>query len=331
MSFSCVSHPNIALVKYWGKSDDTEVTPLHGSLSLTLDFGSTTTIASFSDSDSFSLNAVPAEITPRLQSALSFFHSRSPRSFSLQSTNTFPTAAGFASSASGAAAFVGALAALTGDTEAPIPYWQERNVDLGILMRRVSGSGCRSIFGGFVEWMPGDSATSVARQVFDENYWPEIRVLSIDFQSQPKQISSTVGMKLTAETVPWIKWRAVEVVPKRIELAKTFLTERDFDGISEIIMRDSNELHANCAAAFPPVHYLNDRSRQLIAAVHLLNEREGRIVAAYTFDAGPNPFVFVREADLELVKGFLTQSCAIKEDAVRVARGAPGIQIRKVV
>ncbi len=42
---TAVAHPNIALVKYWGKRDDDLILPVTGSLSLTLDvFPTTTTV-----------------------------------------------------------------------------------------------------------------------------------------------------------------------------------------------------------------------------------------------------------------------------------------------
>jgi diphosphomevalonate decarboxylase len=329
LAFSCTSHPNIALVKYWGKSDESEIIPRHGSLSVTLDFGSTTTSASFSDSQEFILNGHQEPLTARLQTATDFFRARTNRSFSISSDNDFPTAAGFASSAAGAAAFVGALAALAGDTETPIEYWLERNVNLSVLARRVSGSGCRSVFGGFVEWVPGDSENSAARQLFAPSHWPEFSVLSIRLEAGKKAVSSTVGMKRTAETVPWFDWRAKEIVPKRIREAAAFIGSKDFNRLSEIIMRESNELHANCAAAFPPIRYLNDRSHNIIDAVHELNSQKN-LPVAYSFDAGPNPFVFVMDPHVQTVKSHLMTVCGIEETAFRLAKPADGIKCHRL-
>jgi len=328
MKTHTVSHPNIALVKYWGKDSIEEITPLHGSLSVTLDFGTTTTEVEHSESNQFILNGFNEEITDRLQSAISFFNDGNRKSFKIVSDNSFPTAAGLASSASGAAAFVFGLASIVGETESPLEYWNERNVDLTTIVRKVSGSGCRSVFGGFVEWIPGSPQESIAKQICSESYWKDFKVFSVVLSSKKKSVLSTPGMQKSVETVPWIRWRAAEVVPHRIFEAKQFIMNKDFGSLSDIIMKDSNELHAACLATYPPIKYLNDNSFQVIEAIHSLNKSMGKNIAAYSFDAGPNPFVFTTSLYSDHVRNCLLSLDCVDESNISLASPTQGVQSR---
>lgn len=52
--------------------------------------------------------------------------------------------------------------------------------ELSAVARQGSGSACRSLYGGFVQWKLGersDGRDSIAEQVESESYWPELRVL----------------------------------------------------------------------------------------------------------------------------------------------------------
>lgn len=97
------------------------------------------------------------------------------------------------------------------------------NEDLTPIARQGSGSACRSLDGGFVHWVKGISPTgedSVAVQLCDENYWPEMRVLILVVNEGKKAVSSTNGMTLTATTSELFNYRIMKCVPERIRLMK---------------------------------------------------------------------------------------------------------------
>lgn len=60
-------------------------------------------------------------------------------------------------------------------------------------------------------------------------------------------------------------------------------------------MRDSNSFHACCLDTFPPLFYLNDKSKILINLIHKFNEKE--VTCGYTFDAGPNCLILVKKTE----------------------------------
>lgn len=54
------------------------------------------------------------------------------------------------------------------------------NEDLPPIARQGSGSACRSIYGGFVQWKAGLNdlgSDSTAIQIAADTHWPEIRII----------------------------------------------------------------------------------------------------------------------------------------------------------
>ncbi|XP_058296428.1 diphosphomevalonate decarboxylase isoform X4 [Hylobates moloch] len=200
------------------------------------------------------------------------------------SVNNFPTAAGLASSAAGYACLAYTLARVYGVES-----------DLSEVARRGSGSACRSLYGGFVEWQMGEQADgkdSIARQVAPESHWPELRVLILVVSAEKKLTGSTVGMRASVETSPLLRFRAESVVPARMAEMARCIQEQDFPSFAQLTMKDSNQFHATCLDTFPPISYLNAVSWRIIHLVHRFNAHHGDTKVAYTFDAGPNAVIF---------------------------------------
>ncbi|KAM8955810.1 diphosphomevalonate decarboxylase [Lycaon pictus] len=309
VAVTCTAPVNIAVIKYWGKRDEDLVLPINSSLSVTLhqDQLKTTTTAAVSKDfteDRIWLNGREEDVgQPRLQACLREIRrlARKRRSTGdedplplsltykvhIASVNNFPTAAGLASSAAGYACLAYTLAQVYGVDS-----------DLSEVARRGSGSACRSLYGGFVEWQMGERADgkdSIARQVAPESHWPELRVLILVVSAEKKLMGSTAGMQTSVETSPLLRFRAESVVPARMAEMTRYIQERDFQGFGQLTMKDSNQFHATCLDTFPPISYLSDTSRRIVHLVHRFNTHHGQTKVAYTFDAGPNAVVFTLE------------------------------------
>ncbi|GAA95012.1 uncharacterized protein L969DRAFT_89421 [Mixia osmundae IAM 14324] len=319
---TCSAPVNIAVIKYWGKRDTALILPTNSSLSLTLsqdDLRSTTSIradATFTR-DALWLNgsSVALDGEGRMTTCLEEMRklrrqleqSASQKDIDgkalsschlhIVSENNFPTAAGLASSASGFAALVFTLAKL---------YQLPENAsELSRIARQGSGSACRSLFGGYVAWEMGASADgqdSLAVQVAPETHWAGMKALICVVSDAKKGTSSTSGMQRTVQTSTLLQERINSVVPERMAEITKAINQRDFDTFATITMKDSNSFHAVCMDTFPPIFYLNDVSRSIIAVITELNrlstEAGKGLVAAYTFDAGPNAVIYALEQSM---------------------------------
>ncbi|CAH8585892.1 unnamed protein product [Schistosoma turkestanicum] len=303
---------NIALVKYWGKSDYLNIFPSTSSISLTLNqthVGTKTSIfAKTKLEDSlFKLNGRITQFPSRLLDVLIVAQLRSrlggkwdhPPFLGVESENNFPTSAGLASSASGASAFAYALGKM---------YCLDD--DYTSLSRRGSGSSCRSLLGGFVLWSSNyDDCTcqSSVQQLFPASHWPELKVLICVTNENSKLVGSTDAMLSCAKTsdlfqngrVPSAKIHEKEII--------SALKNRDFSVLAEVTMRESNQLHALCLDTWPPCVYLNDLSYSIMDFVHKINNYFKKYVVAYTFDAGPNAFLLIESQNISFVLKYLVE------------------------
>ena len=104
------AQPNIALIKYWGKSDVSRNLPAVGSISITLDTLYTTMSVEFDssiDEDYLTVNgAVDPEMLPRVSRCLDAVCGKDRARATVASQCNFPIAAGLASSSSAFAALV---------------------------------------------------------------------------------------------------------------------------------------------------------------------------------------------------------------------------------
>ncbi len=120
-------------------------------------------------------------------------------------------------------------------------------------------------------------------------------------------------MQLTVETSALYRERVKSCVPERIEQLRSAIEGNDFAKFGEIVMKESNQLHAVCLDTWPPLVYLNDASHHLIRLVTSYNKMCGEIQVAYTFDAGPNCCLILEEESLKDFLPYLCYYCKPKE------------------
>ncbi|CAB4378980.1 diphosphomevalonate decarboxylase [Rhizophagus irregularis] len=315
---------NIAVIKYWGKRDTELILPTNSSISITLSQDQLRSKTTIRASPKFTktrlwLNGVEEhnldnnirlqnclratkklrkEYEDQLSDEIGIDNVQPISSYNLHicSENNFPTAAGLASSASGFACLVYTLSQLY---ELPIS-----TTELSKIARQGSGSACRSLFGGFVNWQMGikqDGSDSQALQIAPHDHWPELAALICIVSDAKKGTSSTEGMQNTVKTSTLLQYRINNVVPERMKSMTNAILHKNFNKFAEITMKDSNQFHACCLDTFPPIFYLNDVSRSIIRVITEYNNTTGRpdeFKAAYTFDAGPNAVIYALKQNI---------------------------------
>ena len=313
------AHANIALIKYWGKSDEELSIPINSSLSLTLDAFFTETEVEFRDgilNDEFYLNGLEdLETLPKVSKFLDLFRNIQgiDKRAIVKSYNHVPTAAGLASSASGFAALAAAANRASG--------LNCGNRELSTFARKGSGSATRSIYGGIVEWEKGWSdETSFAREI-DSADW-DIGMVIVVVNSSKKKITSREGMKSTVESSPlYSSW--ADESHKDMIMIKEAIAKRDFEKMGMITERNALRMHATMLGANPPIIYFEPKS---ILVMQIVNEiRESGIPCYFTMDAGPNVKILCRLSQSEIIKKRLLED--FSEEEIIISAAGPSVKI----
>lgn len=255
MKATAIAPTNIAFTKYWGKKDEILRLPENGSVSMCLSDLLTTTTVEFSPkfkNDEIIINGGGVE---KGEAERVIKHLDRVRKLAGQpagglkakvvSNNNFPSGTGLSSSASGFAALTLAASSAAG--------LNLSEKDLSILARQGSGSACRSIPSGFVEWLDGDtSETSYAKQIFPSNYWAIADVVAIVSEGK-KEVSSTKGQQL-ATSSPFLAFRLAHMRQKN-ELVKKLIKEKNFKEFGELLEAEALELHSIMLTQKPALIY----------------------------------------------------------------------------
>ncbi|HEY3474562.1 MAG TPA: diphosphomevalonate decarboxylase [Anaerolineales bacterium] len=293
---TAIANPNLAFIKYWGNRDNLLRLAMNGSISMNLDGLYTRTTVSFQPSlpyDELIINGheVMGAGLDRISYLLDIIRGMANihKRAEVMSENNFPSGAGIASSASAFAAL-----ALAGSKAAGLNL-PER--ELSRLARRGSGSAARSIPGGFVEWQVGESdEDSFAFSIAGPEHWQLVDCVAI-VSAAHKKTGSTEGHGI-AWTSPLQAARVADA-PRRLEICRKAILERDFNAFASIVELDSDMMHAVMMTSTPALHYWKPASLEVMSCVR--QWRTEGIPVCYTVDAGPNVHVICPETEAHLI------------------------------
>jgi len=321
MKATAIVNPNIALIKYWGKRNKELILPYHSSISVTLDGLFTTTTVEFSKKYKKDLIIINDEELKKDEKNI-LGHLEKIRKMAgikeeakIVSQSNFPVAIGLASSASGLAALT-----LAATRAAGLNLNQK---ELSILARQGAGSACRSIFGGFVEWLAGekeDGSDSYAVQIAPADYWPEFRMIVVIVSEEKKKIGSRAGMAQTVETCPYYEgW--LKTIDQDLEIIREGILKKDFTGVGSQAEYNCLKMHALMMTTKPALIYWLPATMEIIH--NIISWREEGLECYFTIDAGPQVKVICLEKDLVELERRLKKISGLKKTIVCKAGGEP--------
>lgn len=311
------AYTNIALVKYWGKKNEKLILPQNGSISLTLDHFYSETEVIFDKSlkeDEIYFNNKKVE-DKKIINFLNIIRNKSQKNYfcKVKTVNTVPTSAGLASSSSGFAALAAASSKAIG--------MNLSDIEISKLARKGSGSATRSIYGGLVEWIPGNNDDNSYAKPLKYDKELKLNLITVILNRKEKKISSTYGMKTSVETSPyydaWIKQANNDL--KNMKIA---IKNNDFTSLGKIAETNAMRMHSLTISSDPSFTYFNEDTLKTINIIKKF--RSNGLECYFTIDAGPNVKILCQDKNVKQV--FENLSKYFNSDDLVINHPGPGIQ-----
>lgn len=292
MKATAIAPSNIAFIKYWGKQDDQLRLPQNGSISMNLSNLLTTTTVEFhkdfrEDNVTFNnqheqnINTRVIEHIHRIRKLANI-----NTKVKIVTQNNFPTSTGLSSSASGFAALTFAAVKAIG--------LDLSEKELSILARQGSGSACRSIPDGFVEWLDGDTSdTSYAVSLYPPDYW-DIADVTVVVSMSKKDIETTLGHTL-ARTSPFFSTR-LSLIKNKIALIKRYMNNKNFTAFGELLEAEAIEFHAILMTSTPSLLYWFPQTITVMKYVKKI--RSDGLEVYFTINTGQDVSVLCQKKDV---------------------------------
>lgn len=313
------SPSNIALIKYWGKTEPQ--IPKNVSLSFTLSNCHTQTRLIFcpkptpKDDINFKVFFEGQENETFKPKILKFFERIAvyvpfinAYEFEIHTENSFPHSSGIASSASGMSALALCLMSLEKSLNPQISkdYFFKK---ASFLARLGSGSASRSIEGPLVLWGQHPGINGSINE-YGIKYPYEVHpvfetfldtILLVD--KGVKQVSSTVGHNLMKDH-PYAENRFKQA-QDNMEKMRPVLKDGDLDAFIKIVEKEALSLHAMMMTSDPYFILMKPNTLHIIEKIWAFRQKTDTPIC-FTLDAGANVHVLFPAKDEEQVNSFIT-------------------------
>ena len=322
-SHSWQTPSNIALVKYWGKSNPQ--IPKNASISFTLKNCFTTTSILFEkkktsknvEFDLFFEGSRKEAFKPKIAEFFTRIEAYCPYIFeykmTINSENSFPHSSGIASSASGLGAIAICLMYLEKEI-CPALSVEFINQKASFLARLGSGSASRSIEGPLVVWgkhpdienssdLFGVKFPYKVASIF-ENY--QDTILLVD--KGEKQVSSTVGHGLM-HNHPYAENRFMQATKNLTKLSK-ILQKGEVKNFIQLIESEALTLHAMMLTSTPYFILMKPKTLEVIHKIWAYRQKNDSNIC-FTLDAGANVHVLYPKNEKQQVQQFISDELAV--------------------
>ncbi|WP_299046763.1 diphosphomevalonate decarboxylase [uncultured Polaribacter sp.] len=322
-SYTWQTPSNIALVKYWGKSNPQ--IPKNASISFTLNNCHTITTIDFSkkeksesvDFDLFFEGKQKAEFKPKIADFFKRIQEYCPYildyTMTIHSQNSFPHSSGIASSASGLSAIAMCLMSLEKEIN-PNLAKEFINKKASFLARLGSGSASRSVEGPLVVWGTHPEIEG-SSDLFGVKFPLKVHSIFKNYQDiillvdkGEKQVSSTVGHNLM-HNHPYAENRFFQANENLTKMA-TILQGGDIKEFINLVESEALTLHAMMLTSNPYFILMKPNTLKVIQKIWNYREENNSNIC-FTLDAGANVHVLFPEHEKEAVNEFVKKELAV--------------------
>ena len=316
-NFSWQTPSNIALVKYWGKTNPQ--IPKNASISFTLNNCHTNTSIEFSRIekskevvfDLFFEGKKKDEFKPKIAKFFQRIEKYCPYILDyemvIKSENSFPHSSGIASSASGLSAIAMCIMSL----EAALNHDMDTefiNQKASFLARLGSGSASRSIEGPLVVWGK-HSEINGSSDLYGVKFPHKVHSVFKNYQDVillvdkgEKQVSSTIGHNLM-HNHPYAENRFKQANENLAKMSK-ILQEGNLPEFVNLVESEALTLHAMMLTSNPYFILMKPNTLEIINKIWLYRQEQKSNIC-FTLDAGANVHVLFPENEKEDILNFI--------------------------